>query len=83
MKSYFTNRQEGVCVNSNFSMWKAIISQRSILGPLLFNIFLNDFFIFVENSNLSNYAGNNTLHSSDNDLERVKQTLRHDFETLK
>ena len=83
MKSYFTNRQQGVCVNSNFSMWKAIISQCSILGPLLFNIFLNDLFIFVENSNLNNYAGNNKLHGSDNDLEQVKQTLRHDFETLK
>ena len=75
MKSYFTNRQRAL-VNSNFSMWKKIISgvpQRSILDPLLFSIFLNDLFIFVENSDLSNYAGNNTLYSSDNDLEQVKQ----------
>ena len=51
MKSYFTNRQERVRVNSNFSMWEEIISgvlQGSILGPLLFNI-LNDLFLFVEN----------------------------------
>ena len=35
MKSYFTNRQQRVNVNSNFSMWKEIISgvaQGSILG---------------------------------------------------
>ena len=79
MKSYFTNRQQCVLVNSNFSMWKEIICgvpQGSILGPLLFKISLNDLFLFVENSGLSNYDGDNTLYSSENDLEQVKETLK-------
>ena len=86
MKSYFTNRQQRVYVNSNFSMWEEIISgvlQASILGLLLYNIFLNYLFLFVENSDLSNYADNNTLYSSGNDLEKVKQTLRQEFEIVR
>ena len=85
MKSYFTNRQQRVRVNSNFSMWEKIISgvpQGSILGPLLFNIFLNNLFLFVEKSDLSNYADDSTLYSSGNDLEKVKQNLRQGFEIV-
>ena len=66
IKSYLTKRRQRVRLNSNFSAWERIISgvlQGSILGPLLFNIFLNDLFLFIENLDLSNYADDNTLYS--------------------
>ena len=59
MKSYLTKRRQRVRVNSNFSECERIISrvpQGSILGPLIFNIFLNDIFLFVEISDLGNYT---------------------------
>ena len=58
------------------------VEQRSILGPLLFNNFLNDLFLFVEFSELSNYVDDNTLYSSGNDLGNAKQILRQDFEIV-
>ena len=51
MKSYLNDRQQRVRANNNFSSWEKIITevlQRSILGPLLFNILINDRFILSQ-----------------------------------
>ena len=47
-----------------FSSWLEIFlvgPQRSILGPLLFNILLNDLLWFNEKTDICNFADNNTL----------------------
>ena len=45
------------------------------LGPLLFNIFLNDLFYFINRANLSNYADDNQIYFSDRDPEVVKSVI--------
>ena len=85
MKSYLKNRKQRVRVNKTFSEWERIttgVLQGSILGPLLFNIFLNDLFLFISNASLSNYADDNALYTFGNNLKKIKDNLRSSFDTV-
>ena len=62
--SYLKGRHQRVKINSEFSSWKEILDgvpQGSVLGSLLSNIFINDLFLFVQNSEICNYADDNSL----------------------
>ena len=66
IQSYLRNHLQRTNVNNDFSQWKdifATVPQGSILGPLLFNIYINDIFLFPDNVYLSNYADDTTLYS--------------------
>ena len=53
-----------------------------ILGPLLFNIFLNDIFLFTENLKITNYADDNTPYAFESDIDTLIETLEHDTNIL-
>ena len=67
---YLKDRKQKVKINAELSSWKDIITGVP-QGPLLFNFFINDLFLFVLNSGRYNFAEDNTLSVSDISVEQI------------
>ena len=86
VQSYLSERFQRVNINNNFSEWCKIllgVPQGSILGPLLFNIFINDIFYFIQDVYICNFADDNSLYSTKDNLKEVKTILKKNFELLR
>ena len=83
--SYLHERKQRTKVNNSYSSWTSTdtgIPQGSILGPLIFNIGLNDIFYFVNKENLTNFADDNTPYEMGKCLECVLKCLEDDANIL-
>ena len=56
-------------------IFRNIIAPGSILGPLLFNIFINDLFFFTDKVNLANYADDNTAYVTNDRFDKLVKIL--------
>ena len=65
-------------INNTYSLFKELLSgvpQGSILGPILFNIFINDLFLSLSTAELHNFADDNTIPAFSKDLQELIKRL--------
>ena len=78
-----TDRWHKTKINTSFSSWKELlqgVQQGSVLGPLLFSIYFNDLFSFLEETVASNFADDTNIYiyACDIDLSNLLRRLEHD-----
>ena len=81
MRNYLSNRWQRTKINTTFSSWSELLKgvpQCSILGPILSNIFLNDLFFILKDTDVCNFADYTSPHAFDISLDELFMCLEHD-----
>ena len=83
--SYLVDRKQSVLVNGEMSDSRSVVlgvPQGSILGPLLFNIYVNSLPNAVENTRVILYADDAVLISAASTSQELQKTLEHNFNLI-
>ena len=82
---YLTNRKQCVTVSgqtSDTAMIEFGVPQGSVLGPLLFLIYINDLNQAIKFSRVHHFAEDTNLLPVDNSLKKINKHINHNFKLL-
>ena len=78
MQFYLSDRYQRVKINNSYSLWSLLKygqPQGSILGPILFNIFLCNLFLLLDLVDIASYADDNTPYTIRKNEYEIKSKL--------
>ena len=78
IKNYLSQRQQRIKVGSSLGEWLEIIlgvPLESILEPILFNVCINDLLLFINETDICNFADDTTLYAYGKDLATISNKL--------
>ena len=78
MNNYLSEKKQRTKLGVHHSSWKEILSevpQVSVLGPLLFNIFLCDLFLHLKVVDFASYADDNKPYTKHESIDQVISRL--------
>ncbi len=85
LQDYLRGRQQRVCINGQYSQWADILAgvpQGSVLGPLLFLVFINDLTHIIRHTQIRLFADDTCLFITVDNRDLAKECVNDDLEAI-